>query len=315
MPGASMNDSSHEPKAASKGCPDRDVLADLALGKLPMGAIETLGRHVEACPTCHAVLESLDNLEDSVVADIKGQTGPLPPDPQLEDQLREAEQVSRIVWGEPQPNMPEEPLPERLGQYEIQERIGRGGMGTVYMAFHTPEAARSHQSAARSTTSGPAGSGPLPREMEAVGQLDHANLVRAHDAGEADGQPFLVMEFLDGIDLAHLVRQRGPLAVANACEVVRQAAQGLQYAHEHGMVHRDVKPSNIMLTAAGQVKVLDLGLAHLTVENSQGDDTTASGQVVGTGDFIAPEQGQDAGGGCPLQRLRPGLHALLPVDR
>ena len=129
--------------------------------------------------------------------------------------------------------------------------------------------------------------------MEAVGRLDHPNLVRAHDAGEAEGQHFLVLEFVDGTDLRKLVRERGPLPVADACEIVRQAALGLQHAHEHGLIHRDIKPSNLMLTNDGTVKVLDLGLARLIDEAAPAWDMTSAGQIVGTGDFISPEQGQD----------------------
>ena len=101
------------------------------------------------------------------------------------------------------------------------------------------------------------------------------------------------MEFLDGINLAQLVRQSGPLTVADACETVRQAALGLQYAHEHGLVHRDVKPSNLMLTTDRQIKVLDLGLAKLADEAAVAGDMTSAGQVLGTGDYIAPEQGEN----------------------
>jgi len=230
-----------------------------------MEAIDALGPHIEACSTCQGILETLDGLEDSVIADIKCQTGALPPDPQLQQQIQEAQQISRVVWGEPKPDVSAEPLPARLGQYEIVEQIGRGGMGTVYNAVHTrlkrPVAIKV-LSAGR--LQDPQAIARFQREMEAVGRLDHPNLVRAHDAGEVDGQHFLVMEFLDGTDLTKLVRQGGPLPVADACEVVRQAALGIQYAHEHGLVHRDVKPSNIMLTTAGQVKVLDLGLARIT---------------------------------------------------
>ena len=275
-------------------CPGRDILAALTLGKLPLEEIERLGRHIEACPTCQGVLESLDGIEDSVVADIRGQAGPLPPNPELEERIRDAQEISRVVWQERPADGPEEPLPARLGQYEIIERIGRGGMGTVYKALHPhlkrivavkvlpQERLRDPQAVVR-----------FKREMEAVGRLDHPHLVRAHDAGEADGQHFLVMEYLDGTDLRKLARERGPLPVADACEFIRQAALGLQHAHEHGLVHRDVKPSNLMITSDGTVKVLDLGLARLMDEAIPAGDMTSAGQIVGTADFIAPEQGQD----------------------
>jgi serine/threonine protein kinase len=289
-----MTDVNAKQRTMPGECPSRQVLTDFALGKLPLEEIEQLGRHIETCPTCQGVLETLDNLEDSVVADIKGQTAPLPPDPRLLEQIRQAEEISRVVWGEPKTDVPEEPLPAHLGQYRILERIGRGGMGTVYKARHPhlkrdvaikvlpKDRLRDPQSVAR-----------FQREMEAVGRLDHTNLVRAHDAGESDGQHYLVMEFLDGADLRKLVRQHGPLPMANACEIVRQAAMGLQYAHEHGLIHRDIKPSNLILTSEGIVKVLDLGLARLGDEAGTTGDMTGSGLIVGTGDFISPEQGQD----------------------
>ncbi len=130
--------------------------------------------------------------------------------------------------------------------------------------------------------------------MEAVGRVDHPNVVRAYDAGEADGRFFLVMEFVEGVTLASLVGGLVPLDVANACDIVRQAAVGLQHAHEHRLVHRDVKPSNLMLTTAGVVKLLDLGLARLQVDACSDTDGTASGQIVGSADYMAPEQGSNS---------------------
>jgi serine/threonine protein kinase/thiol-disulfide isomerase/thioredoxin len=182
----------------------------------------------------------------------------------------------------------------RLGQYQLLEELGRGGMGTVYKAIHLllkrvvaikvlpPERVQDALAVAR-----------FRREMEAVGKLDHPNLVRATDAGEADGKHFLVMEFLDGIDLQKLLQARGPLALADACELVRQAALGLQHAHEHGLVHRDIKPSNLLLTRARQVKVLDLGLALLRGDHAIVEELTATGQTMGTVDYMAPEQASD----------------------
>ena len=289
-----MNDVNVRQQTIPRECPSQKVLADLTLGKLPLDVIECVGQHVEACPTCQSVMEGLDAVEDSVIADIKGQVALLPPGPELESQMREAEQISRVVWGDRPADANEEPVPGRLGQYEVLVRIGQGGMGAVYKARH-PHLRRlaAIKMLPGNRLRDPQAVARFQREMEAVGRLDHPNLVRAHDAGEAEGRHFLVMEFLDGTDLRRLVRYHGPFTVADACEIVRQAALGLHYAHEHGLVHRDVKPSNLMLTTDGTVKVLDLGLARLTDESAVADDMTNTGQIVGTGDFIAPEQGQD----------------------
>ena len=155
-------------------------------------------------------------------------------------------------------------IPELPG-FEILGEAGRGGMGIVYKARQlslqrlvaikvVPFGGGDEQIAAR-----------FHQEFLLTGRLAHPNLVVAYDAGAVTGLPYFVMEFVDGASLDGLVRQRGPLPVAEACEVVRQAALGLQHIHEHGLVHRDVKPSNLMLTPSGQVKVLDLeiGRAHV----------------------------------------------------
>jgi serine/threonine protein kinase len=274
------------------------VLAELVLGKLPEATIDRIARHVERCNNCQEILDMLDDLEDSVVRDLKEASGDqihrIPPE--LESQMREAEVLSRLVWQDQTPGGESLDQPRQLGQYELVEQLGRGGMGTVYKAFHTrlkrPVALKLLPKARLQDAQAVA---RFQREMEAVGRLDHPHLVRAYDAGEADGQLYLAMEFLEGLDLARLVRRSGPLSVANACETVRQAALGLDYAHEHGLVHRDVKPSNLLLTTGGQVKVLDLGLglARLASDEPLPNEMTTIGQVLGTGDFIAPEQGQD----------------------
>lgn len=281
-----------QPADVTTPCPSRDTLSYLTLGRLPLDQIEAISTHVEDCSTCQAALETMDGLEDSVVVSIKMGGSIVAPDPDLAEAIEEAEAIGSRVWGSVAAEFDEPPA--TLGQYELLERIGRGGMGSVWKAMHVrlkrlaavkllpTERMQNDQAVAR-----------FQREMEAVGRLDHPNLVRAHDAGESDGQHYLVMEYLDGRHLGQVVRALGPLPLADACEIVRQAAIGLQYAHEHGLVHRDVKPSNLMLTAEGQVKVLDLGLARLTGDQTPCDDATGTGQVMGTGDYIAPEQGQD----------------------
>ncbi len=133
------------------------------------------------------------------------------------------------------------------------------------------------------------------REMRAVGKLNHPNIVQAHDAGEIAGTHYLAMEFIDGTDLLHLVRERGPMSVMNACKAVRQAAQALAAAHAAGLVHRDIKPSNLLVAKNGQMKVLDLGLALLAGEaTTHTADLTTAGQAFGTPDYMAPEQWEDA---------------------
>ena len=157
------------------------------------------------------------------------------------------------------------------------------------------------------------------REIRAVAALDHPNVIRAYDADEADGVHFLVMEYAEGKDLARLVKEQGPLPVARACDCARQAALGLQHAYERGLVHRDVKPQNLLLTPSGVVKVLDLGLARLGHDDADEEVTslvTREGTFMGTPDYTAPEQTLNAHGvdiradlyslGCTLYFLLTG---------
>jgi serine/threonine protein kinase len=128
------------------------------------------------------------------------------------------------------------------------------------------------------------------REMKAVGRLDHPHIVRATDAGEDNGYQYLVMEYSEGLDVSEILRRVGPLSVADACEIARQAALGLQHAHQCGVVHRDVKPSNLLLTAEGQVKLLDLGLVAVRHVHPAAMRET---YPRGTADYMAPEQWTD----------------------
>jgi hypothetical protein len=297
-----------KPNPNHEVCFSRQVLADFVLGKLPDAELERIAEQVENCPTCNAVLQTLDGLEDSVVGDLKKELSSFSdqPSPELERRLRRAETLGHELWRTQSESsaagvtaqlpVHDDGLPKTFGQYQLLERIGQGGMGTVYKAHHTHLKRTVAVKLLRTgRTRDPQAVARFQAEMEAVGRLDHPNLVRAHDAGEVEGLHFLVMEYLDGIDLARLVRSSGPLPVADACEAVRQAAIGLHYAHQHGLVHRDVKPSNLIRTVGGIIKVLDLGLARLSSDQLGLDQLTDTGEVLGTGDFIAPEQAQDAG--------------------
>ena len=132
------------------------------------------------------------------------------------------------------------------------------------------------------------------REVKAAARLaSHPNIVAAYDAEQAGETHMLVMEFIEGTDLARLVDRRGPLPVGEACEYARQAALGLQHAFEDGMVHRDIKPQNLMRTTRGQIKILDFGLARFASEVGSHAGVTAEGMVLGSADYIAPEQIDD----------------------
>jgi urea transport system substrate-binding protein len=181
-------------------------------------------------------------------------------------------------------------FPELPG-YEILGEVGRGGMGVVYKAR---QLSLQRLVAIKVVPFGAASEANViarfHQERLLAASLTHPNLVAAFDAGGVAGLPYFVMEFVEGVGLDALVRQQGPLPIAEACEVVRQAALGLQHIHEHGLVHRDVKPSNLMLTPSSQVKVLDLGLARLVNEPQQEARITSPGQFLGTLDYMAPEQ-------------------------
>jgi serine/threonine-protein kinase len=220
-----------------------------------------------------------------------------------------------------------------LGQYRILERLAAGGMGEVFKSEHVlmkrvvalkiianidrpgstsgrvehqaiqpPHAAAFRRAHAEAVEQ-------FHREVQAAAQLCHPNIVMAFDAEEAQGLHFLVMEYVDGVDLGRLVAEVGPLPVTLACDCIRQAALGLQYAYEHGLIHGDIKPSNLLLQGPDVrksvttfsvlptplVKILDLGLARLASGSSGvGEESDA---VCGTPDYLAPELARNARAG------------------
>jgi hypothetical protein len=189
--------------------------------------------------------------------------------------------------GGPRPPRPEE-LPCELGQYRLDACIGRGASGTVYRACHR----RLQQTFAVKVLDAARLGGrqhieQFHQEMKQIGSLVHPHIIRATDAGEDAGLHYLVMEYLEGIDASQLLRDRGLLPVGAACELVRQAALGLGYAHERGLVHRDVKPSNLLVTLDGRVKLLDLGLA---IQGSAQASPGTPQLPLGTAHYMAPEQ-------------------------
>ena len=183
-----------------------------------------------------------------------------------------------------------------IGPYELIRPIGQGGMGYVMLARHKHLDKEVAVKILPSTPWRiPTEEARFQREIRAVGKLEHPSIVTALDAGEYQGTHFLAMEFVDGLDLSRLTKAIGPLPIPDACELIRQSALGLSYAHAQGIVHRDVKPSNLMLDRSGRIKILDFGLAQLQPWDDGCADLTSVGQLMGTLDYMAPEQAEHGG--------------------
>lgn len=217
-----------------------------------------------------------------------------------------------------------------FGRYILLDRLGTGAMGRVFKARHRlmdrlvalkivlPVCASSNNSRTR-----------FFREMKIVGLLDHPNVVRAFDADQHEDSPYIVMEYLEGEDLEKNLRRRGILPPNDVISYIAQAARGLAHSHEKGVIHRDIKPTNLFLASPGVVKVLDLGLgAFLGVSNDVVSELdTDEGFVVGTTDYMSPEQltAQPVDArtdlfslGCAMYRLLTGTYAfsgMTQMDR
>jgi eukaryotic-like serine/threonine-protein kinase len=190
-------------------------------------------------------------------------------------------------------------------KYRVLDFLGTGGMGQVFLCEHLLlqrlVAVKVLQRAAATGSMGglAAAVERFLREARAIAVLDHANIVRVFDMERSGSIPFMVMEYVDGASLHEIVSRRGPLPIDRAVDYARQAALGLQHAHEHGLIHRDIKPGNLLLDRAGTVKILDLGLARFLRDVARNADLTArfddNKSVVGTADFMSPEQAMNSG--------------------
>ena len=200
-----------------------------------------------------------------------------------------------------------------IDKYLILDLIDVGGMGMVFKAIHrTMNRVVAVKMISQQLLSSPEQVKRFQREVRVAATLEHPNIVRSYDADQTGGVHFLVMEYVRGQNLNQIARTSGPLPLPQAVDCIRQSAVGLQHAHEHGIVHRDIKPGNLLLDDRGTVKVLDLGLAHVdesfhggTQESDAADvdsgrpylsrmEPTAAGTILGTASFMAPEQSLDA---------------------
>ncbi|HMC66535.1 MAG TPA: serine/threonine-protein kinase [Gemmataceae bacterium] len=304
-------------------CPTHEELSAFAVGKLPGNALDQISEHTAGCDHCASTLDALADNTDPLLRELRQP---------VEGHAADEAEVQRVValverigasTGSPEAERtpsPGEPatatfVPEpefgRLGQYELLEKLGDGGMGQVYKARHAlMDRIVAVKVIHKQHLANPENVRRFQREIRALSQLNHPNIVRAEYADQAGDTHFLVMEYVEGVNLHRLVKERGPLPVAEACAYIQQAAAGLAHAHERGLVHRDIKPSNLIVSsgqwavgskeAVGSlptahcplptVKILDLGLALLRDDHPGAGELTTPGQVLGTLDYMAPEQ-------------------------
>jgi len=201
-----------------------------------------------------------------------------------------------------------------LGPYRILDVLGEGGVATVYRAYHTNrKQVVALKTVRKELLANQEAVRQFQQETKTIASLSHPNIVQTLEADCINGTHFLAMEFIEGMDLNKMVRLSGPLPIAQACDYIRQAALGLQHAHERCLVHRDIKPANLFLVSpgqqggddpkktvqlGGQIKILDWGLADMRLPAATGQQEAANTlmreETIGTADYLAPEQAVDA---------------------
>jgi hypothetical protein len=280
--------------ADSRRHPGEQALRAFGLGKLDDGSAEAINRHLEQCPECRSQVAEMS--DDSFLGRLHDAQEPAMSESGQPRTLSETR-----TYVSPHAPLPFRALPPGLAEhsdYEILRELGHGGMGVVYLA-HNKLMSRKEvlKVVSDHLVSRPTVLERFLREIRSAAKLHHPNIVIAYRAMHMAESIVFAMEYVEGLDLAKMVKSTGPLPVAKACNFVHQAALGLQHAHDHGMIHRDIKPSNLMLAQEGQkaiVKVLDFGLAKLTTERQDDSGLTREGQMLGTPDYIAPEQIRNA---------------------
>ena len=291
-------------RSDDESCPSEDFLQQYLRGLLSPEDQDATTTHVVTCDRCVAVMDGLSSANSGLI-DLLKDSVKLPLDVKYPDG-----RGTRFTQG------------QRLGEYRILELLGAGSMGEVYRALHGSK----RRMVALKIVRGPHNNDAIrrfERSHRIAERLQHSHIVQSFETSEEDGIPYVVMELIDGLDVEDLLELVGRLNGPNACEIVRQAAEGLAHGHSKGCVHRDVKPSNLLIDKEGQVKITDYGLALLrpSVWDSAASNVTAEGLFLGTPDYSAPEQfdnSSDVDGkadvyalGCTLYKL---LSGRVPFD-
>jgi Protein kinase domain len=287
--------------------PTDQTLSSYGLGKLDDILAEAINKHLEQCPDCRKRVAEMS--ADSFLERVR--------DAQAIDKSTDGK--SQVYWSQSLEKtgaaapIAADTLPPGLADhpdFEIKRELGRGGMGVVYLAHNTLMGRDEVLKVmGRQIIERPGVLERFLREIRAVAKLRHPNIVTAYHATRLGESIVFAMEFVEGLDLSRMVKAKGPLPVGHACNFIYQAALGLQHAHEEGLVHRDIKPGNLMLSRKkdkATVKILDFGLARVTREEKVDLRLTSEGQALGTPDYIAPEQIIDA----PSADIRADIYSL-----
>ncbi len=284
----------------SKGCPTREELLAFSLGRVSHGTQSQIWEHLQNCTACLDVLMELEREADSLLSAVTRASLQPASAELLGDRAIYYQGLTRTMALAGRGSSAcvtadtEDALIEAhegcLGQYELLEELGRGGMGVVFRARHT----RLEKIVALKILHGARLENPeiverFQYEIKAVGKLDHPSIVHATDAGQVDGTYYLAMEFVPGANLSRMVREGKCFPPRRTVEVIRDVARGLQHAHRRGLVHRDVKPSNILLDNRGHARITDFGL--VLAEHDLTDDLA----YAGTPAYMSPEQARGEG--------------------
>lgn len=256
--------------------PDSNTLQNYALGKLSEADLNLVCQHVALCSRCQDVVQSVP--EDPFIKNLNRYVAAVQPSVAGSTATQQADTITYKAAALS--------LPHPIAGLEIKGILGKGGMGVVYLARDTALGRDVALKMIRDADADEKDFARFREEAKAVAALTHDNIARIYQLGESEGRPYFVMEYVDGTTLAKKIAGT-PLEPRQAAAIAKTLAEAIQYAHDHGVIHRDLKPGNVLFTAQGMPKVADFGLAKRV---QPGPGKTIAGAILGTPSYMAPEQ-------------------------